>query len=98
MSPQLRKMTFLPKNDPFFPKFSFSAKSRFLKKNLTHNQNQPHTLAQPVPTQMIPIIFGCYYKRPRSGPHEVQNSREAVVPETDTKILKESGARRQELT
>ena len=65
MSPKLRKMTFLHKIGPFFsPKIPFSAKSSFLKKNLTHNKNQPHTLAQPIPMQKIPIIFCCYYKPP----------------------------------
>ena len=92
MSPKLRKMTFLHKIGPFFPKFPFPAKSSFLKKNLTHNKNQLHTLAQPTPMQKIPIIFSCCYKPPRIGPHEVRNGREAAVPEKETKILKE-GAR-----
>ena len=62
------------------------------QKTLTHNKNQSHTLAQPLPWQMIPIIFCCYYKPPHSGPHEVRNGREAAVPEKETKILKEGGA------
>ena len=58
----------------------------FSQKTLINRKNQPHTLPQQVLVQQTPIIFCCYYKPPRSGPHE------AAVPEKVTKILKE-GAR-----
>ena len=64
----------------------------FSQKSLINRKNQPHTLPQQVLVQQTPIIFCCYYKPPRSGPHEVRNCREAAVPEKETKILKE-GAR-----
>ena len=63
-------------------------KSCFLK-SLINRKNQPHTFPQQVLVQQTPIIFCCYYKPPRSGPHEVRNCREAAVPERETKILKE---------
>ena len=62
------------------------------QKSLINRKNQPHTLPQQVLVQQTPIIFCCYYKPPRSGPHEVRNCRVAAVPEKETKILKE-GAR-----
>ena len=37
----------------FFLKFQFLAKSSFLKKNLSHSKNQPHTLAQQVPNNIM---------------------------------------------
>ena len=58
---------------------------------MSHSKNQPHTLAQQVLTQQIPIIFCCYYKPPCSGQHEVRNCREATVSEKQTKILGEGG-------
>ena len=91
MSPKQKKIIFCTKN-VLFSKFPFLVKSSFLKIIFIHSKNQPHTLAQHVLTQQIPIIFSCYYKPPSSGPHEVRNSREAAVPEKESKILKE-GAR-----
>ena len=61
---------------------------QFSQKTLSHIKNQPHTHAQQVLTQQITIIFCCYYRLPRSGTHEVRNSREAAIPEKEIKILK----------
>ena len=88
MSPILRKMSFLLKNLLFF-EVSIFGEIQFSRKILSHSKNQPYTLAQQVPTQQTPIIFCCFYKPPRSGPHQVRNCREATVPGKETKSLKE---------
>ena len=48
----------------------------FMKRRL---KNQPHTLPQQVLVQQAPIIFCCYYKPPRSGPHQLFVSLVRVV-------------------
>ena len=92
ISPKLRKMGFLHKKRLIFSQNSDFDEMLFSQKSLINRKNQPHTLPQQVLVQQTPIIFCCYYKPPRSGPHEVRNCREAAVPEKETKILKE-GAR-----
>ena len=86
ISPKLRKMGFLHKKRVIFSQNSDFDEILFSQKSLINRKNQPHTLPQQVLVQQTPIIFCCYYKPPRSGPHE------AAVPEKETKILKE-GAR-----
>ena len=85
ISPKLRKMGFLHKKVTF-PQNSDFDEILFSQKSLINRKNQPYTLPRQVLVQQTPIIFCCYYKPPRSGPHE------AAVPEKETKILKE-GAR-----
>ena len=92
ISPKLRKMGFLHKKRLIFSQNSDFDEMLFSQKSLINRKNQPHTLPQQVLVQQTPILFCCYYKPPRSGPHEVWNCREAAVPEKETKILKE-GAR-----
>ena len=64
---------------------------QFSQKSLINRKNQPHTVPQQVLVQQNPMIFCCYCKPSRSGPHKVRNCPEAAVPE-EYKILKE-GAR-----
>ena len=92
ISPKLRKMGFLHKKRVIFSQNSDFDEILFSQKSLINRKNKPHTLPQQVLVEQTPIIFCCYYKPPRSGPHEVRNCREAAVPEEQTKILKE-GAR-----
>ena len=75
MSPKLRKMNFFAQKMVILFQNS-DDEIQFSQEILTHSENQPHTL-----TQQIPIIFCCYYKPPRSWPHEVRNCCEAAVPE-----------------
>ena len=84
MSPKLRKMYFFAQKIVIFSQNSVFDEILFSKKSLINRKNQPPILPQQVQVQQTPIIFSCYYKPPRSGPHE--------VPEKGTKILKE-GAR-----
>ena len=91
-SPKLRKMGFWHKKRVIFSQNSDFDEIRFSQKSLINRKNQPHTLPQHVLVQQTPIIFCCYYKPPRSGPHEERNCREAAVPEKEAKIL-EKGAR-----
>ena len=63
---------------------------QFSQKSLTNRKKQSLTLSRQVLVQQTPIISCCYYKPPRSGPHE------AAVPEEETNS--EGGARRQGLT
>ena len=74
MSPKLRKNIFFAQKMFTFSKFPFLVKSSFLKTIFTHSKNQPHTLAQHVLTQQIPIKFSCYYKPPRR-PKSKPNTR-----------------------
>ena len=90
MSPNLGKMfSFAQKMVILFQNSVFG---EIHSKSLINRKNQPHTLPQQLLVQQTLIIFCCYYKPPRSGPHEVRNCREAAVPEKETKIL-EKGAR-----
>ena len=93
ISPKLRKMGFWHKKKRvIFSQNSDFDEIRFSQKSLINRKNQPHTLPQQVLVQQTPIIFCCYYKPPRSGPHEVRNCRVAAVPEKEAEIL-EKGAR-----
>ena len=83
ISPKLKKMGFLHKKRVKFSQNSDFDQILFFQKSLINTKNQPHILPQQVLVQQTPIIFCCYYKPPRSGPHE------AAVPEKETKILKE---------
>ena len=72
-----------------FSKVQLLAKSSFLKKKLSHNKNQPQTLAQQVLTQQIPLIFCCYTTSPRAAGRTKCGT---ATPEKEIKFLKE-GAR-----
>ena len=93
MSPKLRKMSFFAQNGYFFW-FSFFGEIQFSQKNriLTHSKNQPHTLAQHVLTQQIPNPNCCYYKLPRSGPHEVRYYREVRYRKNKLKVWRKGRA------
>ena len=82
----------LHKKGYFFFQNSVFGEIQFSQKSLTNSKKQPLTLSRQVLVQQTPIIACCYYKPPRSGPHEVRNCREAAVPEKEPKIL-EKGAR-----
>ena len=43
---------------------------QFSQKSLINRKNQPQTLPQQQLVQQTLIIFCCYYKAPRSGPHD----------------------------
>ena len=92
ISPKLRKMGFFAQKNVIYSQNSVFDEIQFSEKSLINRKKQPQILPQQVLVQQIPIKFCCYYKPPRSGPHEVRNCPEAAVPEKDTKILKE-GAR-----
>ena len=80
VSPKLRIMGFLHKKRVIFSQNSDFDEILFSQKSLINRKNQPHILPQQVLVQQTPIIFCCYYKPQRSGPHEVRNCREAAVP------------------
>ena len=70
----------------FFSKFQFLAKSSFLKKSCPIPKPTPYTsTASSYATNPNNILL--LLQAPRSGPHEVRNSREAAVPEKETNIL-----------
>ena len=83
-----KKCVFFAQKIVIFSQNSVFDEIQFSRKSLINRKNQPHTLPQQVLVQQTPIIFCCYYKLPRSGPHEVRNCREATVPEEQIKILK----------
>ena len=70
ISPKLRKMGFLHKKRVIFSQNSDFDEILFSQKSLINRKNKPHTLPQQVLVEQTPIIFCCYYKPPRSGPHE----------------------------
>ena len=88
MSPKLRKLGFFAQKIDIFSQNSVFDEIQFSQKSLINKKNQPHALSQQVLVQQIPIVFCCYYKSPRNGPHEMRNCRGAAVPAKDTKILK----------
>ena len=84
MSPNLGKMFSFAQKLVILFQNSVFGEIQFSQKSLINRKNQPHTLPQQLLVQQTLIIFCCYYKPPRSGPHE--------VPEKEAKIL-EKGAR-----
>ena len=90
MSSKLRKLGFFAQKIHIFSQNSVFDEIQLSQKSLINRKNQPHALPQQVLVKHIPIVFCCYYKPPRSRPHEVRNYREAAVSEKETKILKEA--------
>ena len=92
MSPNLGEMFSFAQKMVILFQNSVFGEIQFSQKSLVNRKNQPHTLPQQLLVQQTLIIFCCYYKPTRSGPHEVRNCRKAAVPEKEAKIL-EKGAR-----
>ena len=81
MSPKLRKLGLFAQKIDIFSQNSVFDEIQFSQKSLITRKNQPDALPQQILVQQIPIVFCCYYKPPRSRPHELRNCRETAVPE-----------------
>ena len=72
---KLRKMRLFCQKIVIIFQNSVFGETQFSQKSLINRKNQPHTLPQQALVQQTPIISGCYYKPPRSGPHEVSEKK-----------------------
>ena len=72
MSPNLGEMFSFAQKMVILFQNSVFGEIQFSQKSLVNRKNQPHTLPQQLLVQQTLIIFCCYYKPPRSGPHEAK--------------------------